>query len=276
MTGPAMPNCAQFVDDHVLLVGNYRFHCEHHLRAVTPGTLQVEKPRELVEDYMNLCRELQPRRIVELGVYKGGSTALLSELAEPEKLVALELSEEPVPILSRYVEERGLTDVVRPHYGVDQSDRARVAEIVRAEFGDEPIDLVLDDASHLYEETKSSFETLFPTLKPGGLFILEDWRWRHQFAEAFATATDLPEPVLEAIAQRIVDVAEGRGVQPVPMSRLVLELVLARASAGGAVAEINVGGDWVVVVRGPDALDRENFRIGDIARDAFGQLSPIH
>lgn len=270
-----MPNTAHFVDDHVLHIGNYRFHCEHPIRAVPPGTLQVEKLRGLVEDYIRVCSELRPRRIVELGVYKGGSTVLLSELAEPEKLVTIELSEEPVPILSRYIEDRGLTDVVRPHYGVDQSDRARVADIVRAEFGDEPIDLVIDDASHLYEESKASFETLFPRVKPGGLFILEDWRWHHLFAEALATATRLPEEVQEAISQRVVEVAEGRATQVVPMSRLVLELVLARAAAGGAVAQVDVGPDWAVVRRGPDALDGDTFRIDDIVRDAFEQLSPI-
>ena len=269
-----MPNTAQFVDNHVLHIGNYRFHCEHPVRAVRPGVLQVEKPRGLVEDYIRVCRELRPRRIVELGVYKGGSTALLNELAEPEKLVALELSKDPVPILSQYIEERGLTDVIRPHYGVDQGDRARVAEIMRAEFGGEPVDLIIDDASHLYEETKSSFETLFPAVRSGGLFILEDWPWQHLRANACASAP-MTESKRAAIAQRLVEVAEGRASPVTPMSRLVLELVLARASAGGVVAEIAIGPYWAVVRRGPEALDSVTFRVADIVHDSFEQLSPI-
>ena len=40
-----------------------------------------------------------------------------------------------------------------------------------------PPDLIIDDASHLYSETKTSFETLFPQLRPGGLYIIEDWSW---------------------------------------------------------------------------------------------------
>ena len=39
--------------------------------------------------------------------------------------------------------------------------------------------MVVDDASHLYEPTKKSFETLFPLLRPGGLYIIEDWAWAH-------------------------------------------------------------------------------------------------
>ena len=36
---------------------------------------------------------------------------------------------------------------------------------------------MIDDASHMYEHTKVSFETLFPLLRPGGQYIIEDWSW---------------------------------------------------------------------------------------------------
>jgi hypothetical protein len=41
------------------------------------------------------------------------------------------------------------------------------------------VDLVVDDASHTYEATKTSFEILFPLLRPGGIYIIEDWSWAH-------------------------------------------------------------------------------------------------
>ena len=37
----------------------------------------------------------------------------------------------------------------------------------------------MDDASHTYEETKTSFEFLFPLLHPGGIYVIEDWSWAH-------------------------------------------------------------------------------------------------
>ena len=52
-------------------------------------------------------------------------------------------------------------------------------DIVQHEFCGSPLDLVIDDASHLYEPTKASFETLFPMLRPGGIYIIEDWGWAH-------------------------------------------------------------------------------------------------
>ena len=38
---------------------------------------------------------------------------------------------------------------------------------------------MVDDACHTYEETKVSFEFLFPLLSPGGIYVIEDWSWAH-------------------------------------------------------------------------------------------------
>jgi hypothetical protein len=50
--------------------------------------------------------------------------------------------------------------------------------IVRNELANE-LDLIVDDASHTYEQTKASFEILFPLLQPGGIYLIEDWSWTH-------------------------------------------------------------------------------------------------
>ena len=36
---------------------------------------------------------------------------------------------------------------------------------------------MLDDASHELDYTRASFNTLFPRLRSGGLYIIEDWSW---------------------------------------------------------------------------------------------------
>ena len=100
--------------------------------------------------------------IVELGISCGGSTALIAQTAEPKKLVALELSDEPVKQLERFLEETNRRATIHPYYGVDQADRATVTRILDDEFGTEPLDLVTDDASHLLDLTRTSFEMLFP------------------------------------------------------------------------------------------------------------------
>jgi predicted O-methyltransferase YrrM len=270
-----MPKSVVFLDQHRLRVGSCEFHCEHPIGDVPAGRMPVEKRRALVEEYVALCDMTHPRRIIELGVYKGGSTVLLNELADPEKLVAIDVAPGPVPLLAGYIDERGLGTVVRPYFGVDQSDRAQLSAIVRDEFPGEAPDLVIDDASHLYAQTRASFETLFPLIRPGGLFILEDWRWQHKLAQAATTAPRLSERARIAIARRMVDLAEGRAEKEVPLSRLVLELVLVRASSGDAISDVVVGDHWTSVHRGDAPLDGERFRIDDFIHDHFDLLRPL-
>jgi predicted O-methyltransferase YrrM len=266
-----------FVGDHLLCLGAYEFHCTHPVGYVPPGRIPVEKERDLVEAYIHTCGQLRPERIVELGIYKGGSTVLLSELVDPQKLVAVDLTETPVALLDDYVAARGRTERVRPHYGVDQSDRPRLRSILETEFGGEPLDLVIDDASHLYAESVASFEVVFPLVRPGGLVLLEDWRWEHEMvrsAGAAAPDAELSEEAISAIGAALQAAARGERARVVPMSRLVVELVLARAASGDAVADVTIGPHWAAVRRGPAALDPSTFRVADIVEDHFGVLAP--
>jgi demethylmacrocin O-methyltransferase len=53
----------------------------------------------------------------------------------------------------------------------DQSDPAMLREI-SAEYG--PFDIIIDDGSHVNEHIITSFHTLFPLLRPGGFYVIED------------------------------------------------------------------------------------------------------
>jgi len=64
------------------------------------------------------------------------------------------------------------------HFSTSQSDREILERIVRDELADE-LDLGVDDASHSYEQTKASFEVLFPLLCPNGIYVIEDWSRAH-------------------------------------------------------------------------------------------------
>ena len=92
-----------------------------------------------------------------------------------------------------------------------------MGEIVTREF-DRAIDLVIDDASHVYEPTLASFETLFPHLRPGGLYIIEDWQWSYSdepppsLADAEPVAR-LVHEALDAVGRR--GAGSSRGGEPV-------------------------------------------------------------
>jgi cephalosporin hydroxylase len=143
----------------------------------TGDEMVVLKPKAAVEGYEELLAALQPRTMVELGIYGGGSAALLAQLAEPEKFVVIDL-QPGCTRLDAFIDARGLRGCLMPYYGVDQADAARLEEIIGREF-DGPLDLVIDDASHLEAETRASFNQLFPHVRPGGAYVIEDWSWAH-------------------------------------------------------------------------------------------------
>ena len=229
--------------------------------AVAEGAMLLRKPRWMVEQYVALRSQVDAANIFELGIYEGGSTALLALLFRPRRLVAVDLDTSRGNDLHTYLAANGLSESVRPYFGVDQADRARLEEIVTQEFGSEPLDLVIDDASHLLDPTTASFNVLFPRLRPGGLFVIEDWSWQHLRDDALEEKLRTDEKMREKFAQRFA-ARSGLPQYDDPLSRLVLELVLTAAYAGNIVAEVlSVRRGWLVVRRGDAALDPDTFDI---------------
>ena len=197
------------------------------------------KERPLVERHVELIQALDPRNVVELGVYEGGSTAFLFQVAAPRRLVAVDLKPPNNPTLPDFVARRGLEDDLRVFYDVDQADRPRLATILADAFGDEPLDLVVDDCSHLYEPTRASFNELFPRLREGGVYVIEDWTWAHAPGAG----------------------PEGMWPDEVPLTRLIFEIVLALPSIEGLIADIKMDQWSVRVTRGDAQVEAEGFDI---------------
>jgi hypothetical protein len=141
---------------------------------------RFHKPLRMMKQYAAFWRsraDFRPKRILELGIFDGGSLAFWFELFRPEKLVGLDIQKRgDSPYFQRYAADPTRAGKVKTFWKTDQTDRRRLREIVAQEFGG-TLDLVIDDASHMYKQTKSSFETLFPLVRPGGLYIIEDWSW---------------------------------------------------------------------------------------------------
>lgn len=268
-----VPDFSQILPGDSFRIGDVEFVCSYEPNS-TANQFFIIKSLPLVERYRDLSRRFKGTTIVELGIAEGGSTALMALEAEPAKLIAIDLETEPLEALTQFIEAHGLTASVRPLYGIDQSDRKVLAEAVDRELGGAPIDLVVDDCSHQLAETRSSFETLFPRLRPGGLFVIEDWNADHLMREAVAVVLreqlaegreDLRQSLRQSLSQT-PSTTERRA----PLSQLAIEFVLARAASGDAVAEVIVDEFWVTVRRGPGQLDPDTFRLDDLYTDHFG------
>ena len=176
--------------------------------------LVVWKTIDMVNQLARVIADVKPRRIFELGIANGGSTALLAALAPEATVVAVEI-ESRVKALDEHIDRRHLSRRIRPHYSVDQADRELIRRIVADEFGDEPIDLVIDDASHRLDATRSSLDTLFPLVRPGGCYLIEDWAWAHLDISWAESAEDwLPggEPMSQVVYELMMVMGSQRDI----------------------------------------------------------------
>ncbi len=222
-------------------VGDIEFLCGYE--DSKSRSFSILKDRIMVEEYLEIVERFRGENFVELGIASGGSVALTALVAPPRKLVAVELKQDRVEALDELIADRGLGERVRLHYGVDQADRARLADIVEDEFGDEPLGLVIDDASHLLSETRASFETLFPRLRPGGLFVIDDWNHEHRLSRGLAAVLAESNPELEAaIGRRMAE-----GPPDPPFAQLVVELMLIQGESHEFARKLEIGPRWVGV-----------------------------
>jgi predicted O-methyltransferase YrrM len=244
-------------------VGDVGFRCGFDDSSAQ--LFSIEKDPTRIDAYLEMVERFQDENFVELGIAFGGSVALAALVAPPRKLVALDLKTDRVEALDELIAERGLGERVRLHYGVDQADRDRLAAILDEEFGEEPLGLVIDDASHHLEETRASFETLFPRLRPGGLFVIEDWNHEHLLGRAIAAALADPTPEMQAR----FDAADAP--KP-PLTRLVIELILVQAESDEFVREVQLDRKWARIYRGGGELDPSEFRVKELITSDFGFL----
>jgi hypothetical protein len=103
--------------------------------------------------------------LLELGVYKGGSLLLWRDYFPLGTIVGIDI---------KLPEDLQDFDRICVFEG-SQAD-TRFLSRVANETASEGFDIIIDDASHLGELTKEAFWHLFDThLKPGGLYVIEDW-----------------------------------------------------------------------------------------------------
>lgn len=211
-----------------------------------PGDLRFFKSREFVErlgTFFARRPEFRPRRILEMGIWEGGSIAFWNQVFSPEQHVAFDLADrgdsEEFLAWRLSNDRRGSIETV---WGVDQSDRRAVLDLVRRTF-DGPLDLVIDDAAHIVECLRPAFETLFPLLQPGGLYLIEDWSWSH----------------------RAEYQAEDHFWRPYGSpTQLVHEIVASLGSGGDLLAAVHLDPDWIAIERGTREISSPlDFRLAD-------------
>jgi SAM-dependent methyltransferase len=218
----------------------------------------ILKDRDFLDNiYRRLLRALQPQRIFEIGFFQGGMPLFLADMVSPEKIVGIDWYP-PSEALEHIIVHAQLSDTVKLYGQVLQNDSEQIRRILAAEFGDQPLDLIIDDASHEYENSKACFEEYFGYLRPGGKYVIEDWGWLHWPGNEWQS-----------------DQSYFWG-KPA-MTNLLFEIIMASASANpGIIAKIEVL-SWacVVITRGYGLGYRERVNLADTRLTSGREFHPL-
>lgn len=104
----------------------------------------------------------KPVRVLEIGVFSGGSLPMWREYFGPaSQIYGLDIE----PACKNY-EQPGIEILIG-----DQADRSFWSRF-RQQYG--PIDVVIDDGGHEPEQQSVTMEELLPYMSPGGVFLCED------------------------------------------------------------------------------------------------------
>jgi predicted O-methyltransferase YrrM len=104
--------------------------------------------------YDDLIADLQPRRVLEIGVFHGASIRAWRHLPEPVEVVGVDRNLCPgIPVIR----------CTAPDFGpvIDQ-------------LQGQQFDLIIDDGSHQQAHQIAAIQQLSPLLRSGGLFVIED------------------------------------------------------------------------------------------------------
>lgn len=114
-------------------------------------------------EYFDSIR-LNKLNILELGIREGASIKVWHEYFENSTIYGIDNNAEGL-CPNKFEEER-----IVFRFG-NQDDRQFLTNLAKEAQG---FDIVIDDCSHISDLTISSFEILWPHLKSGGIYIIED------------------------------------------------------------------------------------------------------
>jgi hypothetical protein len=186
----------QWFSDREFSVDGVRFLCafDDYSLKTSDERFVILKKQEDFANYTTVFSEVQPRNVLEFGIFQGGSSALFSLWFEVEKFVGVSAA---------------------------------------------PLDAVIDDASHLYGVTRRTFEIAFPHLRPGGVYVIEDWGWAHWPDSRFF-------------------------VGETALSMLIMELTMLCASRSDLVSQIRIFPSFAFIQKAPNAPDIRDFALDSL------------
>ena len=136
-------------------------------KEMLDGADSTAKPLPYYNVYQQYFNEIAEERlkILEIGAYEGVSTKIFSLFFKNSTIVAIDL-------IPRDIDFSQFENIV--YLNADQTDEKALLSICD-KYATDGFDIIIDDASHLGFHSLRSYRILFPRLKPGGYYVVEDW-----------------------------------------------------------------------------------------------------
>lgn len=132
--------------------------------AIKSGTDKSSKFHYYTDIYEGYLSHLQQKAIkfLEIGIYEGASVKMWEDYFPKAELHFIDNN----PSIIKYHSKRS------NYHFLNQASRGELLNFVNDTGGD--FDIIVDDGGHRIDQQIISFQMLFPHLKSGGLYIIED------------------------------------------------------------------------------------------------------
>ena len=130
------------------------------LAAGTDKSSESHNYTKVYSQYFKSSKD-KPIRFLEIGIYRGDSVRFWENYFSKADLHFIDITNQYI----QYYSPRS------QYHFLDQGD---IPSLKRFAAQQEAFDVILDDGGHTMEQQINSFLVLFSSVKPGGLYIIED------------------------------------------------------------------------------------------------------
>jgi hypothetical protein len=100
-------------------------------------------------------------KLLEIGIYDGASLRTWSDYFPHARITGVDID----PSTKCHATARTMIEI---------ADQSNTASLVNVAIHNGPFDIIIDDGSHFWDHQITSFRCLFPFVKPGGYYVVED------------------------------------------------------------------------------------------------------
>jgi hypothetical protein len=146
----------------------------------------------LIYDEILSPLKFECKNFMEIGIYDGGSIKLWRDYFINANIIALEYN---LPYSLQF-----FSGDSKERIEFVNADQSKEEDLLNVANRFRNIDVILDDGSHIQKDQQISFGILFESVKPGGIYIIEDLhtsfvakkrnKYEHYFGDADHTTLD--------------------------------------------------------------------------------------